>query len=217
MFFSGSGKASPISAPSALQTIPVRTAQVARDGVVSDTPIMNQPVPQPADPETEELRNEERRMESLKVAMPATVREAMGVDSLKCQFDEATQHLETMKSVSREIEVTAPVYGVVGQVRYRQGDDLPNGEIMVRILHTDRRYIMVHLPTRRVHEMQTGHEVELLFPGDQKFRGQIVDVPMMADITAQSGETLAAVRIEPLGRLWPMVPVGSQVDVISLK
>ena len=141
----------------------------------------------------------------------------MGVTSLKGQLDEAAQYLETMKSISREVQVNAPVYGVVGQVRFRQGDDLPNGEIMVRILHTDRRYIMVHLPTRRVLEMQPGHEVELIFPGEQEFHGQIVDVPMLADLTGQSGDTLAAVRIEPIGRLWPMIPVGSQVDVISLK
>ena len=65
--------------------------------------------------------------------------------------------------------------------------------------------------------MQPGHEVELIFPGEQEFHGQIVDVPMLADLTGQSGDTLAAVRIEPVGRLWPMIPVGSQVDVISLK
>ena len=46
---------------------------------------------------------------------------------------------------------------------------------------------------------------------------QIVDVPMLADTTGSSGDTLAAVRIEPVGRLWPMIPVGSQVDVVSLR
>ena len=97
------------------------------------------------------------------------------------------------------------------------GEPMPEGETMLRILHMDRRYIIVHLPTRRVNEMQPGHEVELLFPGRQLFRGEVVDVPMLADTTGQSGETLAAVRIDPVGRLWPTVPVGSQVDVISLK
>jgi multidrug resistance efflux pump len=171
----------------------------------------------PVDEQSQKLQSEETRLLSLREALPSTVNEAMGVTSLQEQLNDATSHLETMKSVSREIHVNAPVYGVVGQVRYRQGDDLPNGEIMVRILHTDRRYIMVHLPTRRVTEMQAGHEVELMFPGNQEFRGQIVDVPMLADTTGSSGDTLAAVRIEPVGRLWPMIPVGSQVDVVSLR
>lgn len=221
MFFSGSGQASPTPIAPALQSVPVRTAMAPREGVVSDLPTEDL-VPAPAeaapiDEQSQKLHSEEARLLSLRDALPSTVNEAMGVTSLKEQLDDATSHLETMKSVSREIHVNAPVYGVVGQVRYRQGDDLPNGEIMVRILHTDRRYIMVHLPTRRVTEMQAGQEVELMFPGNQEFRGQIVDVPMLADTTGSTGDTLAAVRIEPVGRLWPMIPVGSQVDVVSLR
>ena len=54
-----------------------------------------------------------------------------------------------MKSASREVNVTSPVYGTVGQVRYREGDDMQAGEIMLRILHTDRRYVTAYLPTRR--------------------------------------------------------------------
>lgn len=221
MFFSGSGQASPTPIAPALQSVPVRTAMAPREGVVSDSPTMDMvPTPveaAPADEQSQKLHSEETRLLSLREALPSTVNEAMGVTSLQEQLNDATSHLETMKSVSREIHVNAPVYGVVGQVRYRQGDDLPNGEIMVRILHTDRRYIMVHLPTRRVTEMQAGQEVELMFPGNQEFRGQIVDVPMLADTTGSSGDTLAAVRIEPVGRLWPMIPVGSQVDVVSLR
>lgn len=221
MFFSGSGQASPTPIVPALQSVPVRTAMAPREDVVSDSPTMDL-VPAPAeaapvDEQSQKLHSEETRLLTLREALPSTVNEAMGVTSLKEQLDDASTHLETMKSVSREIHVNAPVYGVVGQVRYRQGDDLPNGEIMVRILHTDRRYIMVHLPTRRVTEMQAGQEVELMFPGNQEFRGQIVDVPMLADTTGSSGDTLAAVRIEPVGRLWPMIPVGSQVDVVSLR
>jgi multidrug resistance efflux pump len=219
MFFSGSGQTSPVPVmAAAAKPTPVRTAMALKEGVVSDSP---EPLVAKAaeinDPELNSMISEELRLQTLRESLPETVREAMGVTSLKGQLDEAAQYLETMRSVSRDINVTAPVYGVVGQVRYRQGDDLPNGEIMLRILHTDRRYIVVHLPTRRVNEMQPGHEVELVFPGQQEFRGQIVEVPMLADSTCQSGDTLAAVRIEPAGRLWPMIPVGSQVDVISLK
>lgn len=221
MFFSGSGQTSPTPIAPALQSVPVRTAMALREGVVSDSPALDMvPTPveaAPVDEQSLKLHSEETRLLSLREALPSTVNEALGVTSLKEQLDEATSHLETMKSVSREIHVNAPVYGVVGQVRYRQGDDLPNGEIMVRILHTDRRYIMVHLPTRRVTEMQAGQEVELMFPGNQEFRGQIVEVPMLADTTGSTGDTLAAVRIEPVGRLWPMIPVGSQVDVVSLR
>lgn len=215
-FFSGiSGQSSPITATVALATpapqpAPIRTAMVPREGVVSDSP-----VPMPVDPQLEVLRSEQLRLETVRTTLPSTISEALGVTSLKGQFTEASQQLDSMKSVSREIQVQAPNYGVVGQVRFRQGDDLPAGEIMLRILHTDRRYVMLYLPTKRVNEMQPGHEVELRFPGNQEFRGQVVEIPMMADTTGETGETLAAFRIEPVGKLWPTVPVGSQIDVIS--
>ena len=217
LFFSGSGKFSPERTRPALQSVPVRVAEVPRDGVISDSPTSVYETEGTVDSQLMSLQSEEKRLSSVRASLPVTVSEAMGVTALKEQLDEASQRLETMKSISREVHVNAPVYGVVGQVRYRQGDDLPNGEVMLRILHTDRRYIIVHLPTRRVHEMQTGHEVLLVFPGREEFCGQVVDVPMLVESAEHSGDTMAAVRIEPIGRLWPMVPVGSQVDVISLK
>ena len=223
-FFSGiSGQSSPITSTAAVanpapQPAPVRTAMVPREGIVSDSPMpMTMPTPMTVDPQLEVLRSEQLRLESVRSSLPATISEALGVTSLKAQFTDASQQLDSMKSVSREIQVQAPNYGVVGQVRFRQGDDLPAGEIMLRILHTDRRYVMVYLPTKRVNEMQPGHEVELVFPGNQEFRGQVVEIPMLADANGESGETVAAVRIEPVGRLWPSVPVGSQIDVISLR
>lgn len=179
--------------------------------------VTDSPAPLAADPIIDSLQSEQTRLEAVKTSLPTTVGEALGMTALKTHLEDQSATLEKMKSVSRDVVVESPVYGVVGQVRFRKGDDLPAGEIMLRILHTDRRYIVVHLPTRRVHEMEPGHEVELLFPGNEAYRGQVVDKAMVADSTAENGETLAAVRIEPVGRVWPTVPVGSQVDVISLR
>lgn len=213
LFFSGaSGKSTPVPVEPALQSVPVRMAQAPQNGVMSDSGVLTS-----KDTQLDSLRTEQSRLETVRATLPTTISEALGVSTLKANLDDVTEQLQMMKSVSREINVQAPVYGVVGQVRYRKGDDLPEGEIMLRILHTDRRYIIVHLPTRRVAELHPGHEVALVFPGDQQSRGQVVDVPMLADTTGQPAETLAAVRIEPIGPLWPIVPVGSQVDVISLR
>ena len=218
LFFGAGGQASCTTAGSdpPLQPVPmpvpVRVAEVPQNGVISDSAEMSL-----TDTMLDSLRSEQARLESVLLSLPDTVSEAVGVASLKAHLAEAAQQLAEMKTVSREINVESPVYGTVGQVRYRQGDDMQPGEIMVRILHTDRRYIIVYLPSRRVHEMQPGHEVELTFPGGQEYRGQIVEIPLLTEATGQSGDSLAAVRIEPAGRLWPAVPVGSQVDVISLR
>ena len=219
LFFGASGQTTSLAtngSASPLQPVPmpvpVRVAEATQNGVGSDIPSMNL-----TDTLLDTLRSEQAHLESVRLTLRDTISEAAGVASLKAHLTDATQQLVAMKSVSREVNVDSPVYGTVGQVRFRQGDDMQSGEVMIRILHTDRRYIMVYLPTRRIHEMQPGHEVELLFPGHQEYRGQIVDVPLLAEESGPSGDSLAAVRIEPAGRLWPAVPVGSQVDVISLK
>ncbi len=218
LFFGASGQTSrpavgsdgPLQPP--LLSSPVRVAEALPNDVVSDSAAMNL-----SDTMPDSLSLELARLESVRLSLPETISEAVGVTTLEAHLSDAAQLLDSMKSVSREVNVPSPVYGTVGQVRYRKGDDMPPGEVMLRILHTDRRYITVYLPTRRVHEMQPGREVELVFPGNQEYRGQIVDVPLLAEASGQSGETLAPVRIEPAGRLWPTVPVGSQIDVISLK
>ncbi len=214
MFFSRSGQVTPPGQPGRnlpAPAAPVRVAEVVRDGVVSDSP---QVTVDPLAP----LEAEQARLESLRSGLSATVEDAIGVTNVKAQYLEARAQLENLKAASREIKVQSPVYGIVGQVRYRKGDDMPEGEIMLRILHTDRRYVVVYLPTRRVHEMSAGQEVELRFPGNHEYRGQVIEMPLMADTTTEaSGETMAAVRIEPVGKVWPSVPVGSQIDVISLR
>ena len=213
IFFSGaSGQSSAVPEPAHLTDFPeaIRTAQVARNSLVSDSAAIS-----PADPNLQALRAEQSRLETVRTTLPATVNEAVGATTIQAHYAEAARQLESMKSVSREVHVMSPVYGTVGQVRYREGDDMQAGEVMLRILHTDRRYVTAYLPTRRVHEMRPGQEVALRFPGNEEFTGQVVDVPMVVDMTGQTGDTLAAIRIEPVGRLWPNVPVGSQIDVIS--
>lgn len=213
VFFSGAtGQSSPIPGASNFANVPetVHSAELPRDTVVSDSVVTSNPTTN-----VETLRSEQSRLESVRAALPNMVNEAVGATTMQAHYADAAKQLEAMKTVSREVNVTSPVYGTVGQVRYREGDDMQAGEVMLRILHTDRRYITAYLPTRRVHEMQVGQQVELRFPGDEEFTGQVVDVPMLADLTGNSGDTLTAVRIEQIGHLWPNVPVGSQIDVIS--
>ena len=162
---------------------------------------------------SENLEARLQRLESLRAMLPEQVRQAAGIEHMRTRFQESAATLEEMKQVSREVAITSPGYGVVGQVRFRVGDNLPEGEVMLKILHTDRRFVIVYVPTRRVNEMQPGSEVRLLFPGAQKFSGVVTDLPMLAETLTATGESLVAVRIEPTGRLWPHVPIGSQVDV----
>jgi len=153
------------------------------------------------------------RLEELRQILPQQVNRAAGVESIRAQFAAADRRLGEMETLSRDIAVLSPGYGKVGQVRYRCGDKMTPGEIMIKILHTERRYVMLNVPTNRVNEIEAGDPVELLFPGRRRYRGKIADLPLLADARAD-GKSLAMVRVEPSGRLWPETPIGSQIDVV---
>lgn len=153
------------------------------------------------------------RLEELREVLPQQVQRAAGVESIRVQFDDAAQRLSTMETLSRNVAIECPGYGKVGQVRYRPGDTMATGEVMLKILHTERRYIMLNVPTRRVNEIEPGTPVELIFPGNAQYNGKVVNLPMLADVST-NGRSLATVRVEPSGRLWPEIPIGSEIDVV---
>jgi hypothetical protein len=191
---------------------PTRVAEVDHPGRLLDSPLDDVRQTQRT-----LLLSEQDRLQTVRGELADTIAQAMGVASLNDRLIEARNQLTAMTSASREVVVTAPVYGLIGDVRFLAGDEMRAGEILLRILHTDRRYVVVNLPTRRVTEMKSGQEVVLHFPGGQVFRGRVTAIPVLADADAGRQETVATVRIEPIGRHWPNVPIGSQVDVVTVR
>lgn len=152
------------------------------------------------------------RLEDLRTILPEQVRRAAGVETLRSQLSETERQLKTMKELSREVSVMCPGYGRVGQVRYRIGDSMDVGETMLKILHTDRRFITVRIPTSEIDRVQPGDKVDLIFPDDRTYTGRVTDLPMIAD-ESSDGYSAASVRIEHTGRLWADVPIGSHIEV----
>ncbi|MDG2129283.1 MAG: hypothetical protein P8K08_14895 [Fuerstiella sp.] len=155
-----------------------------------------------------------QKLEELREVLPQQVRRAAGVESIRIQFDEASQRLADLISLSREVDVICPAHGKIGLVRYKVGDTMSTGEIMLKILHTDRRYVLLNLPTHRVHEIEPGTSVALIFPGNDRYRGKVSNLPMLAEAAVLDGQSVATVRVEPCDKLWPEIPIGSQIDVL---
>lgn len=152
-------------------------------------------------------------LSSLKKSLPSQVADASGIKQIEDEISETSQKLEELKNSDAEQSVVSPAHGMVGQIQYRDGDQMQQGELLLRILHTDRRFVIVHVPTRHVNEFHLSSDVQLVFPGGLKLRGKVTELPVFAERSA-GGEGLAAVRVEPAGRLWPEVPIGTQIDVI---
>jgi multidrug resistance efflux pump len=213
LFFSGqSGQSSPFSKaadPPAAAPAEAEVATAAQP--VSETAQM--PVKQPLQ-STTQLEVQLQRLENLKDLIPDRIRMAAGIEQMRLRLEEATSRLEQMQAASREIAVVSPAYGVVGQIRCHEGDLLQSGDVLLKILHSERRFVVVYVPTERVADLQTSDTVRLGFGERGEFRGTVVEIPTMASATTPGGPSLAAVRVEESGRMWPDLPIGSRVDVI---
>lgn len=213
MFIGASGESTPAEArnvdtsiPSPPALLPVETRTVMLTSESGSKSMLSV--------EVRSIESRLARLEELRRTLPDQVRRAAGVEGIQVRFDEASQRLQEMQTVSRDVAVLCPAYGRIGQVHYLPGETMRPGEVMLRILHPDRRFVILNVPTERVNEIQAGNIVELMFPGQQQYQGKIANVPPMADNSLPGDRTTVTVRIEPTGRFWPEIPVGSQIEVI---
>lgn len=217
MFFASSGASSPVPETENSVPLPVSRA-VPQHAVPTGKPMAR--IAMANEPkrsamlqlEAQTVQQRLARLEDLRLTLPEQVRRAAGVETLKSQLDENERKLKMMQELSRDVSVACPGYGRVGQVRYRVGDSMGAGEIMLKLLHTDRRFVTVNIPTSQIDRVQPGDQVDLIFPDDRTYAGRVTDLPMIADVSV-SGRTAASVRIEHMGRLWAEAPIGSHIEV----
>lgn len=212
IFFAGRTGESSLDAMGPEQT-PRRVAKVPDPEPLPPAVLASEPRVDLLSIEASAIESRLQKLEELRNVLPQQVKRAAGVESIRVQYEEAAQRLENFRSVSREVDIESPGYGKVGLIRYQTGDQMSSGEVMLKILHTDRRYVLMYVPSRRVNEVQIGMEVALEFPGSEIYRGRVADLPMLADPAAQSDQSFIPVRVTPTGKLWPEIPIGSQIDI----
>ena len=165
--------------------------------------------------EGQNIKARMQRLEQLRACLPAQVRRATGVELLRSEHSVAQGRLAHMESLSRESAVLCPSYGIVSQVRYQEGDRMPHSEVMLKIMHPDRLYVVVRAPTERIDRLEPGSPLEIVFPGHNKYQGVVANLPMVTDTQLASGDDMTSFRIESFGRLWPELPIGSRVEVLT--
>ena len=92
---------------------------------------------------------------------------------------------------------------------------MPHSEVMLKIMHPDRLYVVVRAPTERIDRLEPGSPLEILFPGHNKYQGVVANLPMVTDTQLASGDDMTSFRIESFGRPWPELPTGSRVEVLT--
>ena len=158
------------------------------------------------------------RLEQIQAELPTRIRQAAGVDVAQQQLDDTRAGLTDLEQVRERLTLKATAYGTVGLYLKQPGDLVSTGDPIVELYDRERQHIDLPVPSRLITRFPLGTLVKLQFAGSQKCRGRISRVPPHTDQsreTADGEDPLVRLTVEPVGRLWPSVPVGSSVEVTT--
>lgn len=145
------------------------------------------------------------------------IKVSAGVDLAQQRLARARDDLAMLQQQRDGLKIASPGYGIMGVPQRQAGDIVQPGETIVDLLDPERRFLIAEVPSSAATEFSLDAKVSLLFPGGEQRTGVVRELPPQTDQpTGRTQESFLEVRIEPSGRLWPAVPIGTRVDVSVL-
>ncbi len=160
----------------------------------------------------------EQRLERLKKLddeLPGKVRISVGVELAETRLRRVKDELDSLEQQCDSLTMTCPSHGVVGAVHCEPGSLVTPGDGVVELFDDDRRHLIASIPSSAVAKLKPGMKLTLIFPARAKRIGLVATIPPQAmRMTGEPDEdSQVAIKIEPAGKLWPKVPIGSRVKV----
>ncbi|MEI8018777.1 MAG: HlyD family efflux transporter periplasmic adaptor subunit [Schlesneria sp.] len=159
----------------------------------------------------------EQRLKSLAALekeLQTKIRSASGIDVAEARLHGARLELASLDSQFKELTITSPTYGTVGSVRVQPGDQVPNGDVLIEILDDIQPHVVAQFPSAEASRLRHGSKVILIFPAHDQRIGIVTDIPPQTSSVTGTAESFVAVKIEPAGKLWPKLAIGSNVKVL---
>lgn len=157
-------------------------------------------------------------LEHLKADLPSMVQRSVGVQTIESRISEARLQLESLEADGVRLSAQSSTFGIVGLFRVGEGAVVTPGTPLVDILDDERRFLVAHISSRYIAEYAKGDIVDLVFPGGQRRQGVVERIAPQAQIETLdpriSDDSIVLVDIAQSGRVWPTVPIGSQVKVL---
>ena len=147
--------------------------------------------------------------------LPARIEAAHRIPVIQASIDSTTLELEELKSLEAERMVNSPIYGMAGVLRVQEMEAVSEGDLLVEIFDRDREFVTVSLPMSLVATLKAGQEVKLHFPDDEERHGKIDSIPpqLMAEQSGADAESTFPVKVLSIGKPWPILPIGSALEV----
>jgi multidrug resistance efflux pump len=155
-----------------------------------------------------------KKLAALEKELESKLRASSGVDVAEARLNSAKQELVALDSQSRELALESPTYGTISEVQLQSGDRVPQGAALVEILDDRQPHVVAHVPTAIASRLRHGAKVDIVFPTHEKRIGIIAMIPPQTISMAGKSESFVAVKVEPAGKLWPKLPLGSHVNVV---
>lgn len=155
-----------------------------------------------------------KKLETLDKEIESKIRASSGVDLAEARIANIKQQLLVLEGEIKELAITSPTYGTIGEVKLQSGDRVSAGGMLVEILDNDQRHVVAQIPSSAASKLKTGSTVTLVFPPEQRRIGIIASIPPQATAATAAAESCLAVKIEPAGKLWPKFAIGSSVKVL---
>ena len=160
------------------------------------------------------------RLRKLEQNLSEMVRVSVGVDLAETRIARVREELAGLEKERESLTVISPAHGIVGTLHHRAGDLVSAGEPIVELLDDERRHLVAHIPSTAATKLRPGTKVALVFPGRQNRIGLVAAIPphaIPADLATPSADSQVQVKVEPAGKLWPKLPIGSRVQVHVLQ
>ena len=159
----------------------------------------------------------QKQLEELRDAIPSQIRTTQGVDVAEANLARAQSELDELQHEQRQLTIVSPSIGRVGVFHHHPGDQVKPGDRIVELLDDSQRYLLVSVPSYHITEFAIDTPVALEFPGKQLRTGRVTNVAPQTQpsqsFNVLKDDSTILIHVEPTGRLWPSVPMGSRVLV----
>lgn len=155
-----------------------------------------------------------KKLEMFDKDLESKVLLSSGVQLAETRFNGAKQQLVSLESQLNELTMTSPTYGTVGEIKFQPGDQIADGSKLVEILDDQQPHIVAQIPSSAASAIRQGSKVTIHFPDEQKRIGIVASIPAQTTSIVGQPESVLEVKIEPAGKIWPKLALGSNVKIL---
>lgn len=155
-----------------------------------------------------------KTLESLEKSLEVKIRASSGVEVSEARLNAVKTELASIESQAKDLTISSPTYGTIADVRFQSGDRVPTGGTIVEILDDQQSHVVAQIPSEKASTIHTGTKVTLVFPMNERRSGVVTSLSPQATSMIGKSESVLPVKIEPSGKLWPKLAIGSNVRVL---